>query len=108
MLTLFLIIILTEELVFRYYLIGFLYDSLNLDAFLILILSSVFFSLYHIHVWFKFKNIRILKIYLGNSLLLGFFLGFIFLTLGFFVCVIIHYLLALLFYFSLFNRYFKT
>jgi membrane protease YdiL (CAAX protease family) len=107
-LTLFLIIMITEELVFRYYLIGFLNDSLNLDIILVLILSSVFFSLYHIHMWFKFKNIRILIIFLGNSLLLGFFLAFIYLTLGFIVCVIIHYLLAFLFYFSLFNRYFKT
>jgi len=107
-LSLFLLTMIMEELIFRYYLLSFLFHSLNLDFILVLIISSLFFSLYHFHTWFTFKNLRILGIFLIISFLLGLFLGFIFITLGFFICVIIHSLFALLFYFNLFNRYFKT
>ncbi|MHA2035961.1 MAG: CPBP family glutamic-type intramembrane protease [Promethearchaeota archaeon] len=107
-LVLFLMTMIMEELIFRYYLISVLYDTLNLNIFIVLLISSVLFTLYHIHIWFKFRNIRILGTFLCNSFLLGFFLGFIFLTLGFFACVIIHSLLAFLFYLNLFNRNFKV
>ena len=107
-LSLFLLTMIMEELIFRYYFLSFLFHSLNLDMILVLIISSLFFSLDHFHIWFTFKNLRILGIFLSNSFLLGFFLGFIFLTLGFFLCVIIHSLFAFLLYFNLFNRYFKT
>ena len=104
----FIITMIMEELIFRYYLISILFHSLNLSSILALILSSLFFSFYHIHTWFSFKNVRILTIFLSNSFLLGLFLGFIFLTLGFFYCIIIHSIIAFLFYFNLVNRYFKT
>ena len=107
-LSLFLLTMIMEELIFRYYFLSFIFHSLNLDMILVLIISSFLFSLYHFHIWFTYKNLRILGIFLSNSFLLGFFLGFIFLTLGFFLCVIIHSLFAFLFYFNLFKRYFKT
>jgi membrane protease YdiL (CAAX protease family) len=104
----FIITMIMEELIFRYYLINILFHSLNLSSILALILSSLFFSFYHIHTWFSFKNVRVLIIFLSNSFLLGLFLGFIFLTLGFFYCIVIHSIIAFLFYFNLVNRYFKT
>ena len=89
-------------------LISFLFYSLGLSMVLTLVISSLVFSLYHIHTWFTYKNMRILVIFLSNSFLLGFFLGFIFLTLGFFYCILIHSIIAFLFYFNLVNRYFKN
>jgi len=106
-LLLFIITMIMEELIFRYYLISFLFYSLNLNIILVLILSSLFFSLYHIHTWFTYKNVRILGIFLSNSFLLGLFLGYIFLTLGFLYCIIIHSIIAFIFYFNLVKRYFK-
>ncbi len=103
----FIITMIMEELIFRYYLISFLFHSLDLNIVLALLISSLFFSLYHIHTWFTFKNVRILGIFLSNSFLLGLFLGFIFLSLGFFYCILIHSIIAFLFYFNLVNRYFK-
>lgn len=106
-LLLFIVTMIMEELIFRYYFISFLFHSLNLSTILALIISSLFFSLYHIHTWFTFKNLRILGIFLSNSFLLGLFLGFIFLNIGFFYCIIIHSFIAFIFYFNLVNRYFK-
>jgi membrane protease YdiL (CAAX protease family) len=107
-LLLFIITMIMEELIFRYYLINLLFHSLDLNIILALVISSLVFSLYHIHTWFTYKNMRILVIFLSNSFLLGFFLGFIFLTLGFFYCILIHSIIAFLFYFNLVNRYFKN
>lgn len=105
--SLFLITMIMEELIFRYYFLSLLFHSLTLDLILVLSISSLVFSLYHIHIWFTYKNLRIFGIFFINSFLLGFLLGFIFLTLGFFFCVLVHSLVALLFYLNLFNRYFK-
>ncbi len=107
-LLLFIITMIMEELIFRYYLISILFHSLHLSIVLVLIISSLIFSLYHIHTWFAFKNIRILGIFLSTSFLLGLLLGYVFITLGFFYCIIIHSIIAFLFYFNLVNRYFKT
>ena len=107
-LSVFLITMIMEELIFRYYFLSLLFHTLTLDLILVLFISSLVFALYHIHIWFTYKNLRIFGIFLFNSFLLGFLLGLIFLTLGFFFCVLIHSLVALLFYFNLFNRYYKT
>jgi membrane protease YdiL (CAAX protease family) len=107
-LILFIITMIMEELIFRYYLTNILFHTLNLNLVLALIISSLFFSLYHIHTWFAYKNMRILVIFLSNSFLLGLLLAYIFLMLGFFYSVIIHSVIAFIFYFNLVNRYFKT
>jgi len=107
-LILFIITMIMEELIFRYYLISLLFHTLDLNIVMALIISSLFFSLYHIHTWFSYKNLKILVIFLSNSFLLGLFLGYVFLTLGFFYCIIIHSILAFIFYFNLVNRYFKN
>ncbi|TFF99169.1 MAG: CPBP family intramembrane metalloprotease, partial [Promethearchaeota archaeon] len=88
------IIMIIEELIFRYYIIGFLLNQLELEVIFAIFISSLIFSLYHVHTWFSYKNLRILLIYVVYSFLLGFFNGCILLTLGIFPCVGIHSALA--------------
>ncbi|MFX0023097.1 MAG: type II CAAX prenyl endopeptidase Rce1 family protein [Candidatus Hermodarchaeota archaeon] len=97
-----------EELIFRYYLIGFLRNSLNLEIVSVILISSIVFSLYHIHTWFSFKNLTILLINLVYPFLMGLYLGYIFLNLGILPCILIHYILAFFLYYSLYRRYFKA
>jgi membrane protease YdiL (CAAX protease family) len=60
--------IIMEELIFRYYLIGFLLNNLNLELISTIMISSLIFSLYHIHTWFGFKDLKILISILAWSL----------------------------------------
>ena len=90
-----------EEFIFRYYLISFLVDILNRDYFWGILMSSIIFSFYHIHIWFGFRNVRITCIYMVYSFLLGLFLGFVLLTIGFAFCVLVHYSLVFFIYFNL-------
>jgi len=39
-----------EELIFRYYLIGMLLNQLNIGLILVILISSLVFSLYHVHI----------------------------------------------------------
>jgi len=55
-----------EELIFRYYLIGILLNHLNLELISTIMISSLIFSLYHIHTWFRFKDLKILIFHLPN------------------------------------------
>ncbi|MFX1572467.1 MAG: type II CAAX prenyl endopeptidase Rce1 family protein [Promethearchaeota archaeon] len=101
------IIMIIEELIFRYYLIGFLFFILGLESFLLILSSSLIFSLYHIHTWFVIKNLRLRLINLSNPFLLGLFNGYLFLKLGIIPCILVHYFLALFLYYNLYRRYFK-
>jgi len=103
----FLLTMVMEELIFRYYVIGFLLFQLRLEVFWALLISSVIFSLYHIHTWFSYKNIRISIIYIGYSFFMGLFLGYILLTAGLFPCILIHSSLAFMMYFSIYKKHFK-
>jgi len=85
-----------EEFIFRYYLIGMLLFELKLGIFLAILISSTIFSLYHLHVWFKFKNFKIFVAYLTYSLFLGIYNGFILLSLGIIACIITHSTLVFL------------
>jgi membrane protease YdiL (CAAX protease family) len=105
--SLFLITMIMEELIFRNYLINLFIRTVKLQTILGIFISSLTFSLYHIHTWFYYKDLRISVIYLINSFLLGLFNGYIFLTLGLITCIIIHTSLAFLFYYNLYKRYFK-
>jgi len=96
-----------EELIFRYYLISFLATTLQLKLILSILISSIAFSLYHIHTWFSYKSQAILLINLSYTLLLGFYLGCLFYTLGFIVCILIHYLIALYLYYNLYRKNFR-
>jgi len=101
-------IIIIEELIFRYYLIGFFINQLDFDIISAIFISSFIFSSYHIHIWFRFKNLRILMIYLVDSFFLGLFNGYILLTLGLISCILIHYSIVLLLYYGIYKRYFKS
>ena len=101
------IIMVIEELIFRYYCIGFLINQVDVDVIMAIIISSLVFSLFHIHIWFSFKNLRILLINLGYSFLIGLFNGYTFITLGLFPCIGIHYALAIYLYYIIYRKYFK-
>jgi len=101
------IIMIIEELIFRYYIIGFFIFLFELESFLLIILSSLIFSLYHIHTWFVIKNLKLRLINLGNPFLLGLFNGYLFLKLGIIPCIVIHYIFAIFLYYNIYRRYFK-
>ena len=101
-------IMIIEELIFRYYMIGFLLKQVGLEVIWAILISSSIFSLFHIHIWFRFKNLRVLIINLVDSFSLGLFNGYIFLTLGLIPCILIHYGLVLLLYYGIYKRYFKS
>jgi len=90
-----------EEFIFRFYSIGILRNAINLEIIESIIVSSLIFSLYHVHFWFKFKSLRITIIFIGYSFFLGLINGFVLITLGLTFCILIHYLLAFTSYFNL-------
>ena len=101
------LIMISEELIFRFYLIGYLLNEIRLEVISAILVSSIIFSIYHVYMWFKYKNKRVFIIYFGSSFLLGLFNGFILLTLGVITCVLIHYFLVIELYYSIFKRNFK-
>jgi membrane protease YdiL (CAAX protease family) len=104
----FLVIMMIEELIFRYYLIGLLFNHSYLGEILVILISSIIFSIFHIHTWFSYKNVRILAIFLIYSFFLGLFNGYLFLTLGIIPCILVHYSLAYILYYGIYLRYFKV
>ncbi len=98
------ITIVMEELIFRYYLVGIFANEI--DELLAIFLSSIIFSLYHIHFWFKFKNKRMLINSTSYSFLLGLFNAFVFINLGLIFCILIHYFLVLKIYYDLYKKYY--
>jgi len=93
-----------EELIFRYYLIGLLLNQLKLSSISVIIVSSIIFSIYHLHIWFRFKDIKILISYLISSFLLGIYNAFILLTLGIFACILVHAVLVFILYYNLHKK----
>ena len=93
-----------EEFIFRYYLMGLLLLQLKLGLILVILISSVVFSLYHLHIWFKFKNLKILISYLISSFLLGIYNGYLLITLGIFACIIVHTILVFILYYNLYKK----
>jgi len=93
-----------EEFIFRYYLIGYLINQLKLEILLVILISSIIFSLFHIHIWFRFKDFKIFVVYLIFSLFLGIYNGYILLSLGIFACIITHSILVFLLYYNLYKK----
>ena len=93
-----------EELIFRYYIIGLLLKELMGGVILAIIVSSIIFSIYHIHIWFRFKDKTILISYLITSFLLGIYNGIILLTLGIFACIIVHTVIVFILYYNLYKK----
>ena len=102
------IIMIIEELIFRFYIIAILINQVELEALVAVFISSLVFSLFHIHTWFSYKSLRILLVNLIFPFLLGLFNGYIFLTIGIIPCIIIHYIIVLNLYYNLYKRYFKN
>ncbi|MFX1329621.1 MAG: CPBP family intramembrane glutamic endopeptidase, partial [Promethearchaeota archaeon] len=100
-------IIIIEELVFRYYTIGFLVYSLKLESVVVIFISSLIFSVFHIHIWFRYKDLTVLVINLGYPFLMGLYFGYIFLKLGIIPCIIVHFIIAISLYYNIYRRYFK-
>ncbi|MFX0039627.1 MAG: CPBP family intramembrane glutamic endopeptidase [Promethearchaeota archaeon] len=101
------VIIIIEELIFRYYSIGILVQILKMESIAAIFISSLAFSLFHIHIWFRYKNLKILLLNLIYPFFIGFYIGYLFLKLGIIMCVLIHFLIALTLYYNLYKRYFK-
>jgi len=93
-----------EEFIFRYYLIGILLYELKLGLILAILISSVIFSLYHLHIWFRFKDLKILISYLISSFLLAIYSAYLLVTLGIFVCIIVHTILVFVLYYNLYKK----
>jgi len=93
-----------EEFIFRYYLMGLLLFQLKLGLILAILISSLVFSLYHLHIWFKFKNLKILISYLISSFLLAIYNGYLLITLGIFACIIVHTILVFILYYNLYKK----
>ena len=101
------IIMIIEELIFRFYIIATLINQIEVKALVAVFISSLVFSLFHIHTWFSYRSLRILLVNLIFPFLLGLFNGYIFLTIGIIPCIIIHYIIVLNLYYNLYKRYFK-
>lgn len=93
-----------EEFIFRYYLMGVLLHQLKLGLILAILISSIVFSLYHLHIWFKFKDLNVLISYLISSFLLALYNGYLLITLGIFVCIIVHTILVFILYYNLYKK----
>ncbi|MFW9783033.1 MAG: type II CAAX prenyl endopeptidase Rce1 family protein [Candidatus Heimdallarchaeota archaeon] len=103
----FLVIMIIEELIFRYYLIGILFYQLYLEWLISILISSLIFAVYHLHTWFSYKNLRIVSIFLFYSFCLGLYTGYLLFTLGMISCIFAHYSLAIISYYGIYCRYFK-
>ena len=93
-----------EEFIFRYYLIGILLYQVKLGLIFAVLISSIIFSLYHLHIWFKFKSLKILISYLISSFLLAIYNAYLLITLGIFVCIIVHTILVFILYYNLYKK----
>ncbi|MFX1556577.1 MAG: type II CAAX prenyl endopeptidase Rce1 family protein [Promethearchaeota archaeon] len=97
-----------EELIFRYYILGVFMIELKFETLVAVLLSSLIFSVYHIHFWFKFKNLRITTTYIIYSFLLGLFTAYILITFNIFISIFAHYIIAFTIYFLLFKKKYKN
>ena len=100
--------IIMEELIFRLYLIAFFLDILKLLFIVAILMDGVIFSLYHLHFLTRFKNARIIWIYLIFSFFLGTFNSYILVKFGLISCILIHFSIALLIYIMISKRYVRN
>ncbi|TFF87972.1 MAG: CPBP family intramembrane metalloprotease [Promethearchaeota archaeon] len=96
------ITMIVEELIFRYYLLGILITIIEVN--LAILISALAFSIYHLHIWFRFRNLRVLLSYMVYSFLLGILNGYIFYYLGIIICILVHIFLVLYIYYMVFKR----
>jgi membrane protease YdiL (CAAX protease family) len=99
----FLITMIMEELIFRFYIVGLLIHFIG--SFYTILVSGIIFSLFHIHIWFSHHNRDITLIFLAYSFLLGLLNAYILITLGILFSIFIHYFLALAFYYEIYKKF---
>lgn len=106
-----------EEILFRQYTLGFLLNFwgfklsnspkslLFLNYFIPIILSSVIFSIYHIHIYFSTKSIQLMGLFMLGSFSLGIILGAVFIYTDIFFTIILHGLSVYIFYVLIAKHY---
>lgn len=98
---------LMEELLFRFYTLSFLSSTLEFTILLSVLISSIAFSLYHIHTWFTFKSQKILVVNLCYTFILGLIIGYVFFLSGIIPCILIHYSVVFNLYYIIYKKNFK-
>jgi membrane protease YdiL (CAAX protease family) len=91
-----------EELIFRFYLLGLFFEVLNVH--IAILFGAVIFSVYHIHFWFAFKNLKVVTTYMIFSFFLGLLNGYIFNYFGLVVCIVFHSFSVLDVYYQLYKK----
>jgi membrane protease YdiL (CAAX protease family) len=101
----FLITMIMEELIFRFYIVGLLIHFIG--SIYTILVSSIIFAFFHIHTWFSHHNRDITLIYLAYSFLLGLLNAYILITFGILFSIVVHYFLAFLFYYEIYKKFRK-
>lgn len=92
------ITIIFEELLFRGIILVELSNINIISQKYAILLNGIIFSVYHIHIWFSFKNKKITQVFLIFSLWLGIILGFFLFEIGLFGVIFLHWLFAFAIY----------
>ena len=88
------LIIIFEEFLFRLLIFTILYNLFG--YYLGSLINTLIFGIYHIHIWFEFKDKKITFSLIMISISLGLILCACLVIFGILVCVVIHYLLVLI------------
>lgn len=96
----FLFIMVFEELVFRYYLMVGLGIVLG-GGFPTILLSSLIFAAYHVHMYKKLPSKIILGCFITFSFFLGLVLGYALHITGIFCCILIHFVMVIIIYYAI-------
>jgi Type II CAAX prenyl endopeptidase Rce1-like len=99
----FAVVMLFEELIFRFYLIALLEYSI-LENNLIILIGSLIFGIYHIHIYFQYKNKNLAVIYIVFSFCLGIYFSVIFFLLGIFGSFLAHFLIVFFIYYTIWRK----
>jgi len=92
------LVIIFEELLFRLFIFTFLYNIFGYIS--AGIVSTLIFGIYHIHIWFEFKDKKITFSFITISISLGLILSACLVFFGIITCIFIHYFVVLfLFYY---------
>lgn len=87
-----------EELIFRGLILVSLFSIFEISQIGSIILSSVIFSLYHLHTWPTFHDKKITIVFMLFSLVLGLICGYFLFLFGYVSCILFHWLSVILIY----------
>ncbi|MFX1276935.1 MAG: CPBP family intramembrane glutamic endopeptidase [Promethearchaeota archaeon] len=91
------LVMIFEEILFRLYIFVFIFRIFGLVV--AIILSALIFGIYHLHIWFEFKDMRITYSFMFISGLLGLILGMIIYYFGILACIFVHWSTILVFFY---------